>query len=500
MARSNYRLPKIPEMTIRRLSVYTRCLLQLEEDGVKTVSSQELAERFNLNSAQVRKDLAYFGEFGVRGIGYYVSGLKAELQRILGLDREWAVALVGFGNLGSALFHYKGFSRQGFRIAVVIDDDPAKVGREVDAVPIVSSRDMAREIKARGIQIAIVAVPVEAAQAVTDQLVAAGIKAVLNFAPDPPARGPRRASQERRSVDRAGDALLLSGQGRAVSTSPSLRLSDRTVSYEDYGSGPIALLIHGSPGNGKAWARVGERLSDRYRVIAPDLPGYGDTTALPLHAEPDTADTAGAARSHDGHHRHRRRSLAGHSYGGVVALTLALRGRLTMGALALFEPVAVPILLMTGERELFQRDEGHLRRLHRARGGGRGRRDASIMVDFWFGPGAFARMPEPLTAFMTRARVTNTRDIRGAFRPRYTPEALGRLTMPLVTVVGGRSPDVTGKIARAIVGHAPRASLVTLDTATHALTTTHAEAVAQAIDEAAGRGPAAATGSHPVIP
>jgi redox-sensing transcriptional repressor len=183
MARSNYRLPKIPEMTIRRLSVYTRCLLQLEEDGVKTVSSTELAERFSLNSAQVRKDLAYFGEFGVRGIGYYVSGLKAELQRILGLDREWAVALVGFGNLGSALFHYKGFGRQGFRIALVIDDDPAKVGREIDSVPIVSSRDIAREIKARGIQIAIVAVPSEAAQTVTEQLVAAGIKAVLNFAP-----------------------------------------------------------------------------------------------------------------------------------------------------------------------------------------------------------------------------------------------------------------------------------------------------------------------------
>jgi redox-sensing transcriptional repressor len=183
MARSNHRLPKIPEMTIRRLSVYTRCLQQLEEDGVKTISSQELAERFSLNSAQVRKDLAYFGEFGVRGIGYYVVGLKAELQRILGLDREWSVALVGFGNLGSALFHYKGFSRQGFRIAVVIDDDPAKIGRDVDSVPIVGSRDMTREIKARSIQIAIVAVPPDAAQTVTEQLVAAGIKAVLNFAP-----------------------------------------------------------------------------------------------------------------------------------------------------------------------------------------------------------------------------------------------------------------------------------------------------------------------------
>jgi redox-sensing transcriptional repressor len=170
-------------MTIRRLSVYTRCLLQLEEDGVKTVSSQELADRFNLNSAQVRKDLAYFGEFGVRGIGYYVSGLKAELQRILGLDREWPVALMGFGNLGSALFHYRGFARQGFRIAAIFDEDPSKVVHEVESTPIFASRDLVREVKARGIQIAIVAVPMEAAQAVADQLVAAGIKAILNFAP-----------------------------------------------------------------------------------------------------------------------------------------------------------------------------------------------------------------------------------------------------------------------------------------------------------------------------
>ena len=183
MARSSYRPPKIPEMTIRRLSVYTRCLLQLEEDGIKTISSQELAERFNLNSAQVRKDLAYFGEFGVRGIGYYVSGLKAELQRILGLDREWPVVLVGLGNLGAALFHYRGFTRQGFRIAAIVDDDPAKAGRDVDQVPVFTTAQMSREIKARGIQIAIVAVPAESAQTVTDQLVAAGIRAVLNFAP-----------------------------------------------------------------------------------------------------------------------------------------------------------------------------------------------------------------------------------------------------------------------------------------------------------------------------
>jgi len=170
-------------MTVRRLSVYTRCLLLLEEDGVKTISSQELADRFSLNSAQVRKDLAYFGEFGVRGIGYYVSGLKAELQRILGLDREWQVALVGFGNLGSALFHYKGFARQGFRISAVFDDDPTKWDKAVDGVAILPLRDLPREAKARNLQLAIVAVPAESAQSVIEALAASGIKAILNFAP-----------------------------------------------------------------------------------------------------------------------------------------------------------------------------------------------------------------------------------------------------------------------------------------------------------------------------
>src|SRR5438132_1018628 len=130
---SSHRLAKVPEMTIRRLSVYTRCLAQLEEDEITTISSQELANRFGLNSAQVRKDLAYFGEFGVRGIGYYVSGLRTELQKILGLDRQWPVALIGFGNLGSALFHYRGFARQGFRIAAIFDEDPSKVVHEVES-------------------------------------------------------------------------------------------------------------------------------------------------------------------------------------------------------------------------------------------------------------------------------------------------------------------------------------------------------------------------------
>jgi redox-sensing transcriptional repressor len=183
MARPSYRLPKVPEMTIHRLSVYSRCLRELEEDGVTTISSQELAERFNLNSAQVRKDLTYFGEFGVRGIGYYVTRLRAELQKILGLDHEWPVALVGFGNLGAALFHHKGFSRQGFKIVAIFDEDPAKTGREIEGTPILGMRDLGRELRARGIQIGVVAVPAEGAQTVVDSLVAGGVKAILNFAP-----------------------------------------------------------------------------------------------------------------------------------------------------------------------------------------------------------------------------------------------------------------------------------------------------------------------------
>jgi redox-sensing transcriptional repressor len=170
-------------MTIRRLSIYSRCLAQLEEDGVKTVSSQELAERFHLNSAQVRKDLAYFGEFGIRGIGYYVANLRAELSKILGLDREWRLALVGFGNLGSALFRYRGFARGGFRVAAIVDDDPAKAGRVVDGLQILPVSELARAVRQSGIQVGVIAVPADAAQLVADRLVAAGVRAILNFAP-----------------------------------------------------------------------------------------------------------------------------------------------------------------------------------------------------------------------------------------------------------------------------------------------------------------------------
>ncbi|MCI0658290.1 MAG: redox-sensing transcriptional repressor Rex, partial [Acidobacteria bacterium] len=127
---------RIPERAITRLSIYLRCLEELLADGTLAVSSQQLARRFGLNSAQVRKDLAYFGQFGVRGLGYYTGELKGNLERILGLNQQWEVALVGLGNLGSALLNYRGFQQRGFRLVAAFDNDPSKVGMRIGRVPV----------------------------------------------------------------------------------------------------------------------------------------------------------------------------------------------------------------------------------------------------------------------------------------------------------------------------------------------------------------------------
>jgi redox-sensing transcriptional repressor len=174
---------KIPEKTVTRLSIYLRCLEELETDGVTSVSSKQLAERFGLNSAQVRKDLAYFGQFGVRGLGYYIAELKHNLERILGLKQDWEVALVGAGNLGSALIAYKGFQARGFHLGMAFDTDPAKVGLCVDGVQILEVAKLVPTVRKKKIKIAMVAVPAAAAQAVADLLVEAGVNAILNFAP-----------------------------------------------------------------------------------------------------------------------------------------------------------------------------------------------------------------------------------------------------------------------------------------------------------------------------
>ena len=175
---------QVSELTTNRLSVYLRCLNALEDAGVKTISSQALAEQFHLNAAQIRKDLAYFGEFGVRGVGYYVRDLKRHLRKILGLDRKLRVAIIGAGNLGLALADYPGFRQEGFEIAALFDSQTSKVGEQSrGGVPIHDMRDLKKIARRDGISIAMLAVPAAAASDVVDQVVSAGIKAVLNFSP-----------------------------------------------------------------------------------------------------------------------------------------------------------------------------------------------------------------------------------------------------------------------------------------------------------------------------
>jgi redox-sensing transcriptional repressor len=172
------------ELTTNRLSVYLRCLNALDEAGVKTISSQALAEQFHLNAAQIRKDLAYFGEFGVRGVGYYVRDLRAHLRQILGLDRRLRVAIMGAGNLGLALADYPGFRSEGFEIAALFDTERDKIGRRSrGGVPIHDARTFRKVVRRERIRIAVLAVPAAAAQAVANEVVAAGIKAILNFSP-----------------------------------------------------------------------------------------------------------------------------------------------------------------------------------------------------------------------------------------------------------------------------------------------------------------------------
>ena len=174
----------ISDLTVARLSVYLRCMERLIELGVDTISSQALADRFNLNSAQIRKDLAYFGEFGVRGVGYNVRELRQYVVEILGLDRERRVVIVGAGNLGTALCHYSGFSGGNFLVVGILDSDPSRIGDPTPAGLLVEDAARLGEIATqRQVEIGVITAPASAAQAVCDSMVEAGLSAILNFAP-----------------------------------------------------------------------------------------------------------------------------------------------------------------------------------------------------------------------------------------------------------------------------------------------------------------------------
>src|SRR4051794_32873691 len=180
---SSHLVKRIADSTVRRLSAYLRFLEDFENRGLATISSEELAQRGGTTSAQVRKDLSFFGSFGKRGLGYSVPELAGRLREILGLGKEWRVIIVGAGKIGAALAQYRGFRQRGFQIIAAYDTNPEKVGRPLEGVQV---RDMARleaDVVKERPDIAVLAIPSDNAQAVLDRVVKAGIKAVLNFAP-----------------------------------------------------------------------------------------------------------------------------------------------------------------------------------------------------------------------------------------------------------------------------------------------------------------------------
>jgi redox-sensing transcriptional repressor len=174
---------KIPEATVMRLSVYSRYLHQLIDEGVDTISSGEIAQGVGVSSAQVRKDLAYFGEFGTRGVGYKVEELYGHLMKILGLDRKWNIIIIGAGKLGSALALYHGFVDRGFNISAILDVNPDIIGKRLGGVEVEKLDVLQERVREHNVSIGVVTVPASVAQDVTDKLVEAGVTAILNFSP-----------------------------------------------------------------------------------------------------------------------------------------------------------------------------------------------------------------------------------------------------------------------------------------------------------------------------
>ena len=184
--RKNLRKPNrgrsSPPLTVKRLSLYLRYLEEVAETGQATVSSRQLGEALSLTDAQVRKDLAHFGQFGRPGVGYYVGELAQQLRKIFGTDKVWDVAVIGAGSLGRALLGHKDFLKKGFRLAAAFDNDPAKIGKTFDRVVVQPMAELAESVKSGRFRLAILALPVGAAQDVADKLCQAGIKGILNFA------------------------------------------------------------------------------------------------------------------------------------------------------------------------------------------------------------------------------------------------------------------------------------------------------------------------------
>lgn len=197
----------IAESTVRRLSLYLRFLEDYRRQGLETISSGDLAALGGTTSAQVRKDLSFFGSFGTRGLGYSVGALAHRIRDILGLEREWRVIIVGAGKIGAALAQYKAFGDRGFRVVGIYDLDPARVGLSLDGVIVKDQKELESDIKSLKAEIVLIAVPPDAAQPIVDRVTKAGVRGVLNFAPAP-LHAP--AGVALRSVDMALELEILS--------------------------------------------------------------------------------------------------------------------------------------------------------------------------------------------------------------------------------------------------------------------------------------------------
>lgn len=247
---------------------------------------------------------------------------------------------------------------------------------------------------------------------------------------------------------------------------------------ECWGQGDPVVLIHGSPGNSLAWKAVAERLAGRFRLLAPTLPGHGAAAVTPV-ASRETPELAAEIEAALGAIE-APVVLAAHSYGGNVALQLALRGRLRLRRLVLFEPVTVGALLAAGDAAAYAEVEavfgGYVRAVE---AGDRGA--VATMIDFWFGSGAFARLPGRMQDYLRAGAPTNARDVAAGFRERFAPGELRRIDAPAVVAVGGASPPIAGRIGRAVAAGLADARVVTIPGAGHAMLTTHPAEVAALI-------------------
>jgi len=260
---------------------------------------------------------------------------------------------------------------------------------------------------------------------------------------------------------------------------PALTLTGgRRLRYDEQGQGPLLVLLHGSPGTAKSWSRVGERLAERLRLVAPDLPGHGGSDAVPAahrgidQVAADVEALIGVVGD--------PLVLVGHSYGGAVALSVAARGRVRLGGLVLLEAVALPVLRSIGDAGAFAAAKAVFDDYIAAHESG-AERVVGRMVDFWFGTGAFERMPGPLQDSLVKGTGQNVLDVQATLAAEYPLDALRKIDAPLLAVHGAASPAITAKIAAALASESRRGRLAVVDGATHALTATHAEEVARLI-------------------